>query len=293
MTSPRFALLAAGAAAFLLPAGAAQADVPVRVPAKFLGGPIAEPLPKPSPLAVGVRSLDPTQAGCGGPGLGCLMLVYDPDSIEEIPLPEPGPSSGIEPPPDEPDTPDTPEGPVENSLARTEDGGQFGSLMTPAAGGWERRRAPGLGWRTYPGAASYVVQVQRGPRLIANARTRSLRLRLPVRAVWMGRTFSWAVWAIDPNGAPLNAGNPIGRSVFGVLPRLRAVFRPAGGGVRGEVRPYVPRGTVVVRLPGRRPMRIRLDKASHFPLPVPAAQAERARITLIARGPDAPLGLWR
>jgi hypothetical protein len=291
MTSPRSALLfAAGAASLLGPAAAAYADVPVRVPARFLGGPIAEPLPTVSPLAVGVRSDDATRAGCGGPALDCLVLVADPDAIEEIPLPEPGPSSGIVGPDDDPDTPD---GQMQASLARPDDAAEFGGLMTPAPGGWTRGRTPDLGWRTWPGAATYVVQVQRGPQLIASARTRGSSLRLPVRAIWMGRTFGWAVWALDAAGAPMNAGAPIGRSVFGVLPRLRAVFRPSPSGVRGEVRPYVPRGTLLVRLPGRAPIRVRLDSTSHFSLPVPVAQAERSRITLVARGPRAPLGLWR
>lgn len=109
----------------------------------------------------------------------------------------------------------------------------------------------------------------------------------------MGRTFGWAVWAIDASGAPMNAGAPIGRSVFGVLPRLRAVFRPTARWTRGEVRPHVPRGALLVGLPGRPPIRVRLDSKSHFSLPVRVAQAERSHITLIARGPQAPLGLWR
>lgn len=291
MHSPRSTLLlAAGAAVLLGPVAAAHADVPVRVPARFLGGPIAEPLPTLSPLAVGVRSEDATTAGCGGPARDCLVLVADADAIEEIPLPAPGPSSGITAPDDDPDTPD---GQNEASLARPDDAVEFGGLMRPSAGGWDRGPAPKLQWNTWPGGASYVVQVQRGPQLIASARTRGSRLTLPVRAVWMGRTFGWAVWALDSSGTPMNAGAPIGRSVFGVYPRLRAVFRPAAGGVRGEVRPHVPNGALLVRRPGRPPLRVRLDAESHFSLPLSAVDAERTRITLVARGPRAPLGLWR
>jgi hypothetical protein len=247
----------------------------------------------PTPIPVGAERVPATQAGCASNIPDCLVITGNPDGIEEIPLPEPGPSSGITPPPDEPDTEDPPPDNVEASLARPGDATQYGSLMRPGAGGWVRQRAPVLAWRAFPGAASYVVQVQRGPKLIANARTRSKGVRLPVRAVWMGRTFSWAVWAIDGSGTPLNAGAPIGRSVFGVLPRLRTVFTATRRGVSGEVRPRVPNGTLVVRLPERRPLRVRLDAKSRFTLRAPAALAERSRIVLIDRGPMAPLGLWR
>jgi hypothetical protein len=290
MNAPRSTLLLAAGVALFAPVAGAHADVPVRVPARFLGGPIAEPLPTVSPLAVGVRSEDATSAGCGGPARDCLVLLADPDTIEEIPLPEPGPSSGITGPDDDPDTPD---GQAQANLARPDDATEFGGLMLPAAGGWDRGPAPKLRWNTWPGAASYVVQVQRGPQLIASARTRGSGLTLPARAVWMGRTFGWAVWALDASGAPMNTGAPIGRSVFGIYPRLRAVFRPTTAGVRGEVRPHVPRGTLLVRLPGRSPLRVRLDAKSRFSLPLSAVDAERSRITLVARGPRAPLGLWR
>lgn len=174
MTTARSALLlTAGTVALLVPVAAAHADVSVRIPARFLGGPIAEPLPTVSPRTVGARAANAATAGCGSPAVDCLVLVADPDAIEEIPLPEPGPSSGIVGPDDDPGTA---EGQTQAGLARPDDAAEFGGLMNPSPGGWTRGRTPDLEWRTRPGAASYVVQVQRGPRLVASARTRGSRL---------------------------------------------------------------------------------------------------------------------
>jgi hypothetical protein len=300
----------AGPAAGLLLAGAPPAvavatrDVPVTVPARFLGGPIGEPLPTSLPLVVG-RSADPARAGCGGtPALDCLVIVGSPDALEEIPLPDPGPSSGLDTADDDPDTPHTPGTQAEQSLSRPEDSAAFGGLAGPTPGGWLRGPSARLRWTAWSGAAFYVTQVQRGPRLIASARTRSRTLTLPARSIWMGRTFGWAVWAMDAAGRPMNGGEPLGSSVFGVFPRLRAVLRAtARGRVTGEVRPHVPGGVLRIRLSNPGATRaVRLDRHSRFSVALPSLpRAARQKvgldsvglITLIARGPRPPLGLWR
>lgn len=110
----RAALLLAAAGALALP-GAASADVFLKVPRAFLGGPIWPALPAVSPEASGRPSAAPPPASdaCRGVPGDCVVVGPGAD-VDAVPLPAPGPGGigapvddvGVEddPAPDE-DTP--------------------------------------------------------------------------------------------------------------------------------------------------------------------------------------------
>jgi hypothetical protein len=109
----RTATLAVAAAA-LLGASSASADVPIEVPTRFLGGPIWSPLSPgqaPNP-GLGRPSRSPSSADpCEGETPDdCVVLGADA-AVDEAPFPLPGPGPEVQAPPDDPDSPDEPDVP--------------------------------------------------------------------------------------------------------------------------------------------------------------------------------------
>jgi hypothetical protein len=107
----------------------------------------------------------------------------------------------------------------------------------------------------------------------------------------------WSVWPAFGERTGPAFGDPLGRSVFGVVLRPRIVFQQSGRGVIGEVRPRIPGGTLALRGPaslaGRVPRRVRIGANSRFSLPVSLRGAERITARLVDVGPAPPKGLKR
>ena len=310
------ALAAAGAVA--LP-GTASADVPLKVPTPFLGGPIWTPLPAVSPEAPGRPSLAPPTDACVGSEPPSCTLVGPEAEVDAVPLPTPGPGGvgvpvddvGVEtdPPPDD-DTPvagDQGEGegagaqeapatpavpPSAESMAAA-----YGGLLHPGPADWLAWQRPTLRWRPQAGATHYNVQVFRGQRRVLNAWARGARLRVPDGVLRQGRAYVWTVWPAWGPRAARRFGPPVGRSTFAVTLRPRIVFRRPGGrgGTVGEVRPHIPYATIRLSRPralaARVPRRVRLDRRGRFVLSIPSRAAERLDAVLMDRGPTPPVGL--
>lgn len=303
------------AAALALP-GTAVADVPVRVPTPFLGGPIWTPPAVDTPQVTGRPSPAPEALSdtCRGADPGDCLVLGPAAETDAAPLPVPGPGgigtpgdgTGVEtdPAPDE-DTPD------DDGAARSLEvpampaappaGGDlaaaYGDLVHPAAADWLMWQRPVLRWRARPGAGHYNVQIFRGPRRVLNAWTSATRLRVPRGVLDQGRSYVWAVW---PGAGPRRTaryGPPVGRSTFAVTLRPRIVFRTpgAGRGTAGQVRPRIPFATIRLTRPrglaGRVPAVVTLDRRGRLVLPISSRAAERLSAVLVDRGPAPPVGL--
>ena len=207
----RAAILGLVATAALAGPAAARGDVPIRVPARFLGGPIrprcrrdrpsrpppaAPRAPPPPPIPARVRL--PATAWCSGRA---------PRSTSRRCRPRRAPARARVPPDEEPDTPGRPGGRraplVSAELVRAAPAippaaadlaAAFGGLLAPGPASWLRWQTPVLRWRPAAGARYYNVQVFRGPHRVVNAWSRAPRLRLPAGALEQGRTYVWTVW---------------------------------------------------------------------------------------------------
>lgn len=310
-------LIVASAAALAAPA-AASADIPIAVPARFLGGPVAPVLALDQPLppagsgpAPGRPSRSPATVKdpCAGePASDCVVLGPGAQT-DAPPYPEIGPELGPEPPPEEPDTPEDPAAPggANGSFAlapavpvaapaahewRT----SFGGLSAPRPAAWLPWQTPTLRWRATPGASYYNVQVFRGARRVVNAWPTAPRLVLPRGALEQGRTYVWAVWPAAGPRARASYGPEVGRSLFGVTLRPRLVLhRPGSGRLLAETRPHIPRAVLRLSGPavraGRVPGRAITDAAGRLRLGVARAAADRLRARLVSPGPLPPVGL--
>jgi hypothetical protein len=314
-------LLTAVAAGLALPP-AAMADVDVRVPTGFLGGPIATPLPALTPDGILAGPGRPSRAPgaavpcTGAVGDDCLVWGRRAD-LEPVPVPLPGPGGlgiapedgvGVEedPPPDE-DTPEPPdEGAVENALrpkpipaiapASAELRQAFGGLVSPRASDWLAWQRTTLRWKRFPRASDYNVQVFRGQRRVLNAWSKDTRLRVPLGVLKQGRTYVWVVWPANGSRRAARFALPVGRSTFAVTLRPRVVFRTRGRrAVSAEVRPHIPFGTLRLRRPdglrARVPSVVTISRRGRFALPISKRAAERLGAVLTDRGPEPPVGL--
>lgn len=310
-------LAAAAGAGALAAAGPASADVPVTVPAAFLGGPIWSPLPAASPAAGGRPSTAPPSAidTCRGalpgdcvitgpgaetdtvplpaPGPGGVGAPVDGVGVEGEPVPEedtPGPDAGFQRAQEVPAVPVAPPGAEELAAA-------LGGLVHPGAAAWLPWQRRALRWRATPGADYYNVQVFRGERRVLNAWSRDPRLRVPRGVLRQGRSYAWAVFPGSGPRAAARYGPALGRSVFALTLRPRIVFRTPGGraGTVGEVRPHIPFATLRLSRPGalraRVPRLVTLDRRGRFTLPISSRSAERLGAVLADRGPTPPVGL--
>lgn len=303
----------AGVVVLLAAPGAASADISVDVPARFLGGPIASPLPVAAPPgAVGGGAGLPSAPPEPGPAAtGDLRselpeLGPPPPEGSDAPLPAPvaeDPATG-DPEPAVDLTPVTVVPLDEDPAAAvpaappTDLATAFGDLLSPAAASWLPWQTPMLRWGAAPGASHYNVQVFRGARRVLNAWPSATRLRVPEGVLRQGRTYVWAVWPGIGRRADRRFGPALGRSTFQLTLRPRIVLRTPGGrrgGVVAEVRPHIPFGTLRLaaprRLAGRVPDRITIDRRGRFALPVSRRAAERLRARLVHRGPSPPIGL--
>jgi hypothetical protein len=313
----RAPLLLAAVALTALPA-AAQADVFVRVPTPFLGGPIWTPLPAVTPDASGRPSLAPRPAAdpCRASAAGdCVVLGADAE-VEVVPLPAPGPGGpGVDdggpgdddPAPDADTAPDgqeataTASAPSAATPAMPPSGAElvqaFGGLVSPAAADWLAWQRPTLRWKARAGAEYYNIQIFRGPRRVLNAWSSRTRLRVPEGVLRQGRSYVWVVWPASGPRRAARYGTAVGRSTFAVTLRPRIVFRTPGRGrgAAAEVRPHIPFGTLRLRRPGtlsaRVPRIVTLDAHGRFVLPISTRAAERLGALLTGRGPTPPVGL--
>ena len=297
--------------------GQAAADVFVKVPTRFLGGPIWTPLPASSPQPSGRPSMPPAPSSdaCRGAAPGDCVVIGPQAETDSAPLPGPGPGGvgtpvddvGVEsePAPEE----DTPEVPDDGQVAQevpampavpptpADLAAAFGGLLSPGAADWLAWQRPVLRWRARPGAGHYNVQIFRGEHRVMNAWTRATRLRVSRGVLRQGRSYVWAVWpGSGPRAAP-RYDAPIGRSTFAVTLRPRIVFRTPGTG-RGtvaEVRPHIPFATLRLTRPAdlsrRVPNAVTLDRRGRFALPISPRAAERLGAILTDRGPLPPVGL--
>jgi hypothetical protein len=308
-------LLAATAAGLAVP-GAASADVYVDVPTAFLGGPIWNPLPAPTPEAAGRPSLAPPPASdpCRAIAAGDCAVVGAGAEVEPVPLPAPGPGGlgdvgdgvGVEgdPPPDT-DTPGAeqqaaavPPAPMPAAPPATADlAAAFGDLVSPRAADWLAWQRPTLRWRARAGAGYYNVQIFRGPRRVLNAWSTDTRLRVPEGVLRQGRSYVWVVWPAAGRRSAARYGTALGRSTFAITLRPRIVFHRPGRGAAtvGEIRPHIPFATLRLTRPGalarRVPQAVTLDRRGRFVLPISTRAAERLGALLTDRGPNPPVGL--
>ena len=167
--------------------------------------------------------------------------------------------------------------------------------LRPSIGTWMTRQTPRLRWTPTSGATHYNVQIFLGPRRVASAWTTRPELVVPPRVIDQGRYYMWSVWpAFGPRTKPV-FGEPLGRSVFGVILRPRIVFRSTATGVQGEVRPRIPGGVIALNAPtsiaGRVPNRVRLGANSRFGLRISRRDAERLAARLVSPGSRPPKGL--
>jgi hypothetical protein len=292
----------------------ALADVPVAVPAAFLGGPIWPPLPTVTTDAAGRPSLappadaDPCRAALPG---DCVVVGPGAD-VEAVPLPAPGPGGpgvddgdGIEDPADDPAADLGGQVAAARSAARVIPAmppsadllQAYGGLTSPGPADWLPWQRPTLRWAAAPGAGYYNVQIFRGGRRVLNAWSEDTRLRVPEGVLRQGRAYVWVVWPASGPRRAARYGQAVGRSTFAVTLRPRLVFRRPGTG-RGtvaEVRPHIPFGTLRLRRPGalsaRVPRTVTLDGRGRFALPIPPRAAERLGAALTGRGPAPPVGL--
>jgi hypothetical protein len=323
---PRIAVVAL--AAVLVTPSLAAADVTIRVPERFLGGPIWNPVPVQRgavPTAPAGGPVAPDD-GCAPGEADCVLLTDEEDlnalplgDLEDparglafdLPVPEevevdgeepvaPGGEEEDEPPPD----PD-PGGPVDGEAAAAahaprapvavptgpgEGERARGGLIAPGPAAWLRWQRPVLRWRAVEGADLYNVQIHRGARRVLAAWTRAPRLRVPAGALRQGRTYVWVVWPARGRRASARYGAPVGRSTFALTLRPRIVLHRAGDGrTVGEIRPRIPGARIELR--GRGRLRVRANARSLLTLPVPRRAAERLRATLVDRGPRPPVGL--
>ncbi len=312
----RHVVIVLAAAGVLAPPEAARADVVVRVPAAFVGGPIRAWSPTFGPGApggwAGTPGLAPDRCRDAAPG-DCAVLGPGDADDDPPPVPTPGPGgvgdpvNGVgveaEPPPDEdtaelaaeaarvgrsPTTATTP-----GEAARVE--ALRGALVGPVAA-WVAGPRPTLRWRAAPAAAAVRVDVMRGPRRVVHARVRGTRLRVPAGALRRGRAYLWTVRPVARTGRA-RGDPPLGWSVFAVALRPRIVFRTPGDGAGtvGEVRPRIPLATLRLSRPGalarRVPRLARLDRRGRFRLSISSRAAERLGAVLVDRGPTPPAGL--
>ena len=309
----RAPLVLAAVALTALPA-VAQADVFVKVPTPFLGGPIWTPLPAVTPDVSGRPSLAPrpTSDPCRGAAGECVVLGPEA-AVEVVPLPAPGPGGpGVDDggPGDDDPAPasDTPSGGQEATAtapaatpamppSAAELAQAFGGLVSPAAADWLPWQRPTLRWKARDGASYYNVQIFRGQRRVLNAWSSRTHLRVPKGVLRQGRSYVWVVWPAAGARRAARYGTAIGRSSFAVTLRPRIVFHTPGGG-RGsvaEVRPHIPFGTLRLRRPGalsaRVPRIVTLDARGRFVLPISTRAAERLGALLTGRGPTPPVGL--
>lgn len=308
----RAAILGLAATAALVGPAAARGDVPIRVPARFLGGPISAPLPPGRAVepAAGRPSRSPVSTDpCAGEAPGDCVVLGPGAEVDEPPVPTtPGPGPGPVPPDEEPDTPDDPadDAPTMVSAelvhaapavppAAADLAAAFGGLLAPAPANWLRWQTPVLRWRPAPGARYYNVQVFRGPHRVVNAWSRAPRLRLPAGALEQGRTYVWTVWPGAGARREARYGTPVGRSLFGVTLRPRLVLHRRGRGLVAESRPRIPGGVLALSGPavrrGRAPARLALDARGLARLDLGRPAAERLRARLVAPGPRPPVGL--
>jgi hypothetical protein len=315
MSRSLFALLAATAAGLAAPA-AASADVYVDVPTRFLGGPIWNPLPAPTPEAAGRPSLAPRPASdpCRGTAPGDCAVVGPDAETEPVPLPAPGPGGlgdlgdgvGVETdPPPVTDTPGgeqqpqaTPPAALPAAPPATADlTAAFGDLVSPRAADWLAWQRPTLRWRPRAGASYYNVQIFRGPRRVLNAWSTDTRLRVPEGVLRQGRSYVWVVWPAAGARRAARYGTALGRATFAITLRPRIVFRrPGGAGATvAEVRPHIPFATLRLRRPGALakhvPGTVTLDRRGRFVLPISTRAAQRLGAVLTDRGPNPPVGL--
>ncbi len=286
----------------------AHADVYLDVPVRFLGGPIARPLPLTDPAGAAAGP-DGAPIDIGAPPTADAPLVgypCEPDEPvdcmrwtgstvdftppgeaidpEDAPLAAPGPEVLPAAPP-----------PVEAAASLG------GGLISPAPEAWLPWQRPTLRWAATAGASHYNVQVFRGSRMVMNAWTRTTRLRVPADVLKQGRTYVWVVWTgRGPRRAATYDPTPIGRAAFEVTLRPRLVFRPYRGrpGMTvAEVRPHIPfarlRVTNTFRRPPLRPVPrvVTLTASGRVLLPVTPRVAERLQVALTDRGPAPPIGL--
>ncbi|WP_217924575.1 hypothetical protein [Miltoncostaea oceani] len=313
----RPAVLALAAVVGLAVPGSAVADVFVKVPTPFLGGPIWTPLPALSPVASGRPSMPPPPASdaCRGAAPGDCVVVGPEAETDDAPLPSPGPAGvgtpgdgvGVEadPAPEEdtpgaddegqsaqevPAMPATPPSSADLTAA-------FGGLLHPAAADWLAWQRPTLRWKPQAGADYYNVQIFRGQRRVLNAWSAGTRLKVPGGVLRQGRSYVWAVWPGSGPRAAARYGAAIGRSTFAVTLRPRIVFRTPGGsrGTVGEVRPHIPFATIRLSRAGalaaRVPQVVTLDRRGRLTLPISSRAAERLAAVLTDRGPTPPVGL--
>lgn len=298
----RLAVAVAVAAVVALPTVAA-ADVRIAVPTSLLGGRVApaNPLPPPDPTdpvpagdrdAGEVDLADPDFWGLVWPSAAAAMVapdevVFDCDEDAQVGscglwgsdaavggAAELQRATAVEPP--------------ESTVA-------VSRKLRPAIGTWMVSQTPRLTWVPTDGATHYNVQIYLGPKRVASAWTTRPQLTVPPRVIDQGRYYMWSVWPAFGDRAKPTFGDPLGRSVFGVILRPRIVFRATAGGVVGEVRPRIPDGTLALRAPaavaGRIPSRVRIGSNSRFRLPVSADLAERVTARLVDSGPRPPKGL--
>jgi hypothetical protein len=167
--------------------------------------------------------------------------------------------------------------------------------LRPAVGTWMASQTPRLRWTPATGATHYNVQIYLGRRRVATAWTTRPRLWIPPRIIDQGRYYMWSVWpAFGPRTKPA-FGQPIGRSVFGVILRPRIVFRSTSTGVQGEIRPRIPGGLLALGGPrsitSRIPKRIHIGANSRFNLHLTRREAEHVTARLLNSGPRPPKGL--
>lgn len=317
------------AAACLVAPSIGLADVQIDVPARYVGGATAPPLPLPgatrAPDTVGRPSASPVDVrdGCAGEAPSDCMFWDDRANIDPrdiVPVVEGGPlAPPIEiPPPEEEgdgsvtpavDLTPVPVVPLDERPRRAAPAAPppvsaleraFGRLVSPPAADWVPWQMPTLRWKTTKKADYYNVQVFRGARRVLNAWPTSNRLRVPEGVLRQGRVYVWVVWPGYGKRSQARFGAPVGRSVFQVTLRPRVVFRNPGGRSRqtlAEVRPHIPLGVMAFRVPkalkGIVPSRVRIDAHGRFLLPVTKRQAERLGARLLTRGPTPPVGLRR
>jgi hypothetical protein len=299
-----FRLTVALAAALALPAVAA-ADVRIVVPPSLLGGRVApaNPLPPPDPAdAVSPNDADAGEVDLTDPDFWSLvwpssaLALAAPDEIvfdcdEDL---NPG-SCGLW------------------GAAATGAGASAASIeaavaapvpestvaasrrLRPALGTWMASQTPRLRWTPARGATHYNIQIFLGRRRVASAWTTRPRLLIPPRVIDQGRYYMWSVWpAFGPRTKPA-FGEPLGRSVFGVILRPRIVFHSTATGVQGEIRPRIPGGLLALSGPGsiasRIPKRIHIGSNSRFNLRVTRREAEHVTARLLDSGPRPPKGL--
>lgn len=167
--------------------------------------------------------------------------------------------------------------------------------LRPPIGTWITSQTPRLRWTPTSGATHYNVQIYLGRRRVASAWTRRPQLIVPPRVIDQGRYYMWSVWpASGPRTKPA-FGEPLGRSVFGVILRPRIVFRSTATGVQGEVRPRIPGGVLALSAPrsigARVPKRVRIGANSRFNLRISRHDAERLVVRLLDPGSRPPKGL--